>query len=604
MISEAPEWLLDLFLGKDLSRTFFEFAPGGLISEGGRNNFLTREAGKLRRKGFELAQIEEELKRINNERCTPPLADNELLAICASIVRYPTAVAAPQASVSSKHWIEEPKKLDFTDIAAPVLSEDLLPSCFKPWIMDVAERMQVTPEFVMAPALVSFSSIVGRKIGVYPKQQDDWLVIPNLWGAIVARPGYFKSPTIAEAMKPLDQLSERSRIENEANQHRVNASKMIVSMQLEALKDNIKKAIKENDYERLDQLKEEAARFERESEEADLLERRYKTNDATVEKVARLLNENPNGLLLLRDELNGWLQTLNKAGREGDREFYLESWNGYGSYTVDRVGSGTLHVPALCVSVFGGIQPGKLQAYVEKTVQCSVEDDGLLQRFQVLIYPELSPKWTNVDRGPNLIARERVYEVFKSIDAAPCHDMGQIPGVRFSDPAQEAFNVWREELEGRLRSNEIGCSAFESHLAKYRSLMPSLALLFWLLDDPNHIHGTSSISLDSTTLAIRWCDFLEKHARKAYRISQSAEALATKKLAECIETGLVIHASSVRSIYRKQWSHLKTPQLVEQALDNLEELNWLRVVQASVQGGKSKRIMIHPKFRNHMGDMK
>ncbi len=536
-INDAPHWLLNLFLGKQAVPQHTSI--NGNVHEGGRNNFLTREAGKLRRMGLDESQLASELRKINNNHCVPPLEENELLSICASVARYPTGMGnSVEMPSSSKYWSEEPKALDFREIQAPSLSEDLLPERFKAWIMDISERMQVTPEFVMAPALVSLSSVVGRKIGVHPKKEDDWLVVPNLWGAIVARPGYFKSPTIAEAMKPLEQLSERSRIENESNQHHINANKMIASMQLEALKDNIKKAIKECDYEWLEQLKEEAARFEKESEEADLLERRYKTNDATVEKVARLLNENPNGLLLLRDELNGWLQTLNKAGREGDREFYLESWNGYGSYTVDRVGSGTLHVPALCLSVFGGIQPGKLQAYVEKTLQCSAEDDGLLQRFQLLIYPELSPTWTNIDRSPNLAARQAVYEVFNRIDRMPCNPLG-IPGVRFSDAAQEAFNVWREALESRLRSNDIGCSAFESHLAKYRSLMPSLALLFWLLEDEDNIHGTSAISLSATALAIRWCVFLEKHALKAYRIGQSAEALATKKLAESIESGLV-----------------------------------------------------------------
>ena len=599
-INDAPSWLLNLTLKENIHSNF-DLARSGPVSEGGRNNFLTREAGKLRRMGFEHSQLIEELKIINDEQCIPPLDESELRVICASVARYPSGGSVLQTAAPTNYWPDEPKNLDFSDIQAPTLPDDLLPECFKAWVIDVSERMQVSPEFVMAPALVSFSSVVGRKIGIHPKRQDDWLVIPNLWGAIVARPGYFKSPTIAEAMKPLDKLSERSRLENESNQHRLSASKMIISMQLEAMKDGIKKAIKDNDYDQLEYLKDQVVRFEQESEEANLIERRYKTNDATVEKVARLLNENPNGLLLLRDELNGWLQTLNKAGREGDREFYLESWNGYGSYTVDRVGSGTLHVPALCLSVFGGIQPGKLQAYVEKTIQCSVDDDGLLQRFQLLIYPELSPKWSNIDISPDLAARERVFEVFNYIDNAPNLESGQIPAVRFSDPAQEAFNVWRQELESRLRSSEIGCSAFESHLAKYRSLMPSLALLFWLLEDPKHIHGSSAISFSATTLAIRWCDFLEKHAFKAYRIGQSAEAQATKKLAECIENGAVPHASSVRHIYRKQLSQLKTPHLVEQALESLEELNWLRVVQTAVQGGKSKRIMIHPKFRQAGG---
>lgn len=355
-----------------------------------------------------------------------------LVAICASVARYPSMTVV-QSPAPSNYWAEDPKEIDFKDTQAPFLSEDLLPECLKPWVMDISERMQVTPEFVMAPALVSLSSVVGRKIGIYPKQQDDWLVIPNLWGAIMTRPGYFKSPTIAEALKPLEQLSERSRLENESNQHKVSASKMIVGLQLEALKDSIKKAIKEGDYERIELLKDQVTCFEKENEEANILERRYKTNDATVEKIARLLNENPNGHLLLRDELNGWLQTLNKAGREGDREFFLKSWNGYGSYTFDRVGAGTLHVPAICLSVFGGIQPGKLQAYVEKTVKCSVEDDGLLQRFQLIIYPELSPK-SNIDRQPDILARDGVYEIFNRIDSIRSID-GKTPGVRFSDPA-------------------------------------------------------------------------------------------------------------------------------------------------------------------------
>ena len=214
-----------------------------------------------------------------------------------------------------------------------------------------------------------------------------------------------------------------------------------------------------------------------------------------------------------------------------------------------------------------------------------------------MIYPELSPNWTNVDRSPNIAAREAVYDVFHTVDKA-----GSVAsGVRFSEPAQEAFNAWREQLESRLRSNDVGCSAFESHLAKYRSLMPSLALLFWILEDPNHMQGNGLVSTAATTLAIRWCEFLEQHASKAYRIGQNAEALAVKKLSECVEFGLVPHASSVRSIYRKQWTHLKTPRLVEHALDSLEELNWLRVVHATVQGGKSKKIMIHPKFRKMVG---
>ena len=106
-------------------------------------------------------------------------------------------------------------------------------------------------------------------------------------------------------------------------------------------------------------------------------ERRYIVNDPTVEKLGELLHQNPQGLLLYRDELAGWLRSLDKAGREGDREFYLEAWNGTADFRVDRIGRGTLSVPALCLSILGSIQPGKIVGYIADTLHGGAGDDGL-----------------------------------------------------------------------------------------------------------------------------------------------------------------------------------------------------------------------------------
>ncbi len=60
---------------------------------------------------------------------------------------------------------------------------------------------------------------------------------------------------------------------------------------------------------------------------SDLLppvQRRYTVNDSTVEKLGELLNENPNGLLLVRDELGGWLATIQSEDGSVARAFYLE----------------------------------------------------------------------------------------------------------------------------------------------------------------------------------------------------------------------------------------------------------------------------------------
>lgn len=115
--------------------------------------------------------------------------------------------------------------------------------------------------------------------------------------------------------------------------------------------------------------------------------RRYKSNDSTVEKLGDLLVTNPQGMLVFRDELIGLLASWEKEGREGDKAFYLEGWNGTSSFSIDRIARGSLHIKNLCLSVFGGIQPELLERYLAG-ISTSMDNDGRIQRFQVLVYPD------------------------------------------------------------------------------------------------------------------------------------------------------------------------------------------------------------------------
>lgn len=94
------------------------------------------------------------------------------------------------------------------------------------------------------------------------------------------------------------------------------------------------------------------------------IRRRYITNDPTVEKLGEILNQNPNGVLVSRDELVGLLRNLDKTGQEAARAFYIEAWNGNGRFTYDRVGRGTVDIEAAIVSIVGCIQPGPLRGYL------------------------------------------------------------------------------------------------------------------------------------------------------------------------------------------------------------------------------------------------
>ena len=213
---------------------------------------------------------------------------------------------------------------------------------------------------------------------------------------------------------------------------------------------------------------------------------RFIMNDATIEKTGMLLTENPNGMLYIRDELTGLFASMDREGHEADRAFLLECWNGQGAYTVDRVGRGTLRIPSTTLALFGGIQPGPLAEYVVVALRGGGGADGFLQRFQVLVWPDDPGPWRNVDRWPDNAAKNTAFSTFSHLAELDLATVGAqqdergLPWLRFSPKAQAVFDIWRAELEGKLRSDLP--EALESHLAKYRKLMPALALLLHLAD--------------------------------------------------------------------------------------------------------------------------
>jgi hypothetical protein len=171
-----------------------------------------------------------------------------------------------------------------------------------------------------------------------------------------------------------------------------------------------------------------------------------------------------------------FLKGLDRVGREADRAFFLEAWNGNGSFEVDRIGRGSIHVPALCISLLGGIQPGPLTKYVGDALAEAEKADGLLQRFQVLVYPDMKD-YEPSDARPDAKARDRTYQVLEDLAGLDAEAFGahqedeEVPGIRFSEHAQEIFDAWRSEVEPRYRTGTYP-EAIESHMLKYRSLSP------------------------------------------------------------------------------------------------------------------------------------
>ena len=76
------------------------------------------------------------------------------------------------------------------DALEPVepLPFDALPQSLRPWVADVAERMQCPPDFVAVPLLVGAASLVARRLAIRPQARTEWTERGNLWALIVGRP--------------------------------------------------------------------------------------------------------------------------------------------------------------------------------------------------------------------------------------------------------------------------------------------------------------------------------------------------------------------------------------------------------------------------------
>lgn len=461
-----------------------------------------------------------------------------------------------------------------------------LPNALRGFVMDISERMQCPPDFAAVGVFVMMATIIGRKVGIRPKRHDDWTVTPNLWGAVVGNSGVMKSPTLGAALSPLKKLQAQ-----EYEAFNLEVAAYAEQAEITKLQKTVKKAEAKKTLTKDKTADIKALLKQDEIDEAPIL-KRFITNNASYEALGELLIENPNGLLVEADEIIGLLKQLDASGQEVARSFYLTAADGDKPYTFDRILRGKgLHIPALCLSIIGGIQPGVLAEYVRQATGGGSGADGLLQRFGLMVYPDISPHWREVDRYPDSDARLLVSQLVERLDSLSYEDIGAevgqfggVPFLRFDDAAQELFSKWRGDLEHRLRSGEEH-PAIVSHLSKYRKLIPSLALINHLCDASDGGVVTESALLR----AVAFGEYLESHARRIYSYATRPDIDAAKTLLKRLAAGKLMTPFKTRDIYIKGWTGLETPQKAQAAIDLLCEYNHLTEREQDT-GGRPTRL--------------
>jgi putative DNA primase/helicase len=323
--------------------------------------------------------------------------------------------------------------------------------------------------------------------------------------------------------------------------------------------------------------------------------RRFIVNDTTVEKLGELLNANQWGTLSYRDEIYGLLTSMDKQGQEGSRAFYLQSYDGNQGYTFDRIGRGTVHIERVCLAIIGGIQPGRIQEYVRAAVSGGGADDGLLQRFGLTVWPDIGGKFIHVDQTPDATAQQSAYAVFDRLAKLEAANEKEPQIWHFDEDAQALYVEWRIRFEQELKNGELH-PAMESHLAKYRKLIPALALIFTLIDTTNSGSVIGEVELFR---ALCWADYLRSHANRLYSSAAMPEMTSATSLLKKIKTGVLGSEFTPRMVAQKCWTGLNTPEAVRKAADILVDFDWLRKVvlmsnDAIGRGRPSERFLVNP----------
>ncbi len=323
---------------------------------------------------------------------------------------------------------------------------EALPSVIRQFVAEGAEAFPVPYELLAIPALVATRAAIGNACGVQLK--EGWQEKLSLYAAVICGSGTMKNSALDHATFPVKQRQTSNR--------------------------------------------------------------RTWTSDATVESLAGLLTNNSRGLLVIRDELTGMVNSMNqyKGGKGTDKEFYLSAWGGQ-SFVVDRArGKGTpLSIDRPFVSVVGGLPPDVLP---ELDPSAGLAD-GFLPRILFAWPDRFFPKWTD-----KTISRETTkdYErMFSDLYALGSIATAETTYLDLTPEAQDAFIAWHNQ-----HSNEADTEAtspfLEGCYAKFTGYCARLALIHALCNN----HQSLSVPLKSIEAAITLIAYFKTQALKVDKL--------------------------------------------------------------------------------------
>lgn len=430
-----------------------------------------------------------------------------------------------------------------------------------------AEAIGCDPSFIALPLLACLGRAIGNKRVI--RLKSTWKEPAIIWAAIIGKSGTHKTPALQAAMQFLQRKESES-----FSAHAEAAEKYEQEL-----------AGYDRDLAKWKKLRNSSDSPPRKPEPPPC--NRFLTSDTTIEALAALLAAQFDGILVMRDELAGWLGGIAeyKGGKGSDLGHWLAAWSA-APLTVDRKTGAVkmLHVPRAAVSLVGGIQPGVLRSAVGREHM----QDGLCARL-LLAMPDPRPvRWSEAVIDP--VIEIGMGEVFdRLLDMEPAADANGEHEPLPIDLTPQAKELWVRYVNRHGMEMEDLDDDLAAAWSKLKAYAARFALIFQLASWAAGEASDDGIDETSMRAGIELADWFGGEAKRVYgRFCEVDEDREQRELVELIrqKKGL-----SARELARCR-SRYRGPGKAETALEQLSHAKrgtW-RIDPPGPEGGRPSRV--------------
>ena len=414
---------------------------------------------------------------------------------------------------------------------------EIFPKPIQSYFLDANNTLDSNIDYMGCSLLWGISAVVGNSCAIEVKA--GWVEFANIWIACVGSAGVGKTPSIAMATRPFEQLN------NELITQFPRKYKVWQDVNGD--------------------------------EENEPKPEQFIVNDITIEALVDLHSKNQNSIGMFREELDGWVKNMSRYSNGSDLPFWLSTWSGK-AVSMNRK-SGDSYLSRPFVPILGGVQPAILESFSTE----ENKSNGFLDRI-LLCCPDINIEMYNsneMDYDAINYYDDFVRSFYRNImlDLRKNEDGEIIPNrFKFSEDAKFEWAKIFNQITIMQNSDEEN-EYMKSMLPKQKSYIPRFALLIHLLNNFEAVDIPILITKETVLKAFKLSKYFIKQAQKV-----KVSAKETQSIASIVAINKDLHPKEVFRIMELKGEKINFTKVAEMLNVTRATLyNWSREFSKDVK---------------------